>query len=576
LLVRGYNSSDAKLLSGDVIYIPPVGPQIAMTGSIKSPGIYEMLPGETLSAALNHAGGVSTVASGARISVERIEGHNERQAMEIAYDKSGMDTPLADGDIVRVFSIVPRYGKTVVLRGNIATPGRFAWHPGMRLSELIPDKDSLVTRDYWWKRTQLGLPAPEFEPTPGFQNLRQPFDGTSVTLKPSVQVDPNAPNDQQESPQDRSNSSQDRSGNADDKSGNSQDRSGNPQDRNLAPQQRGSNSSLGAQESSTSSQQPRTAQRTTVRLLAPDIDWDYAAVERIDPETLKTTVVPFDLGKLVLNHDASQDLELKSGDIVSIFSQADIHVPLAEQTKLVTLDGEFVHSGIYSVRPDETLKELVERAGGISPKAYLYGSEFTRESVRAIQQARIDEYVQTLQLRIQRANLAQSTAQDAQNSQQNLLSALRQIRATGRIVLTLRPDSTGIGSLPDMTMENGDRFVIPPVPAVVSVIGAVYNQNSFLYVKGRRSGEYLLQAGGPNRDADRKHEFIIRANGDVISRNAGKSIWVDEFAKVRLDPGDTVVVPEKTFGPSVLKGVLDWSQVFSQLALGAAAISVFR
>jgi protein involved in polysaccharide export with SLBB domain len=487
-----------------------------------------------------------------------------------------MDTPLADGDIVRVFSIVPRYGKTVVLRGNIATPGRFAWHPGMRLSELIPDKDSLVTRDYWWKRTQLGLPAPEFEPTPGFQNLRQPFDGTSVTLKPSVQVDPNAPNDQQESPQDRSNSSQDRSGNADDKSGNSQDRSGNPQDRNLAPQQRGSNSSLGAQESSTSSQQPRTAQRTTVRLLAPDIDWDYAAVERIDPETLKTTVVPFDLGKLVLNHDASQDLELKSGDIVSIFSQADIHVPLAEQTKLVTLDGEFVHSGIYSVRPDETLKELVERAGGISPKAYLYGSEFTRESVRAIQQARIDEYVQTLQLRIQRANLAQSTAQDAQNSQQNLLSALRQIRATGRIVLTLRPDSTGIGSLPDMTMENGDRFVIPPVPAVVSVIGAVYNQNSFLYVKGRRSGEYLLQAGGPNRDADRKHEFIIRANGDVISRNAGKSIWVDEFAKVRLDPGDTVVVPEKTFGPSVLKGVLDWSQVFSQLALGAAAISVFR
>ena len=576
LLVRGYNSSDAKLLSGDVIYIPPVGPQIAMTGSIKSPGIYEMLPGETLSAALNHAGGVSTVASGARISVERIEGHNERQAMEIAYDKSGMDTPLADGDIVRVFSIVPRYGKTVVLRGNIATPGRFAWHPGMRLSELIPDKDSLVTRDYWWKRTQLGLPAPEFEPTPGFQNLRQPFDGTSVTLKPSVQVDPNAPNDQQESPQDRSNSSQDRSGNADDKSGNSQDRSGNPQDRNLAPQQRGSNSSLGAQESSTSSQQPRTAQRTTVRLLAPDIDWDYAAVERIDPETLKTTVVPFDLGKLVLNHDASQDLELKSGDIVSIFSQADIHVPLAEQTKLVTLDGEFVHSGIYSVRPDETLKELVERAGGISPKAYLYGSEFTRESVRAIQQARIDEYVQTLQLRIQRANLAQSTAQDAQNSQQNLLSALRQIRATGRIVLTLKPDSTGIGSLPDMTMENGDRFVIPPVPAVVSVIGAVYNQNSFLYVKGRRSGEYLLQAGGPNRDADRKHEFIIRANGDVISRNAGKSIWVDEFAKVRLDPGDTVVVPEKTFGPSVLKGVLDWSQVFSQLALGAAAISVFR
>ena len=141
LLVRGNKSTDAKLLPGDVIFIPPVGPQIAITGSVKNPAIYETLPDEPLSAALSNAGGVSTVASGARISVERIHEHNERQAMELAYDKEGLATPLADGDIVRVFPIVPRYGKTVILRGNIANPGRFAWHPGMRVSELIPDKD---------------------------------------------------------------------------------------------------------------------------------------------------------------------------------------------------------------------------------------------------------------------------------------------------------------------------------------------------------------------------------------------------------------------------------------------------
>jgi protein involved in polysaccharide export with SLBB domain len=585
LLVRGYNSSDAKLLPGDVIYIPPVGPQVAMTGSVKSPAIYELLPGETLSAALYHAGGISAVASAARISIERIEDHNERQAMEIAYDKSGLETPLADGDIVRIFSIVPRYSKTVILRGNIANPGRFAWHAGMRLSDLIPDKDSLVTRDYWWKRTQLGLPAPEFEPIPGFQNLRQPYDGNVVTLKPPPQDEPNSQNDTRNSMQQQE-PSLDRQ-NPPDRSAPLDDRSGQSTDRNLSAQQRASSSSLGAQQYSSSPQEMRSARRTTVRLLAPDIDWDYATVERIDPDTLKTTLVPFDLGSLVLKHDATQDLELKSGDIVSIFSEADIHVPLAEQTKLVTLDGEFVHSGIYSARPDETLKELVERAGGISPKAYLYGSEFTRESVRAMQQARINEYVQTLQMRIQRSNLAlvsssTSTPQDiasgtaAQSSERDLISALRQIRATGRVVLTLKPDSTGTGSLPDMTMENGDRFVIPSVPAVVNVIGSVYNQNSFLYVKGRRVGAYLLQAGGPNRDADRKHAFIIRANGDVISRDAGKSIWVDEFAKLRLNPGDTIVVPEKTFRPSALRGVLDWSQVFSQFALGAAAINVIR
>ncbi len=581
LLVRGDKSTDAKLLPGDVIFIPPVGPQIAITGSIKNPAIYETLPDEPLSRALSNAGGVSTVASGARISVERIHDHNERQAMEIVYDKQGLATPLADGDIVRVFPIVPRYGKTVILRGNIANPGRFAWHPGMRVSELIPDKDSLVTRNYWWKRSQLGLPSPEFEPTPGFQNFRQPFDNNAITLKPPVFEEPNPQYQTQDSPQySRQDSTQyptrDFARDA------TQDPSGSLQNRYPSAQQRNGSSSLAAMDD-TSSQGPRPAQqRTSVRLLAPDIDWDYAVVERIDPETLKTTLIPFDLGKLVLQHDTSHDLELKSGDIISIFSEADFRVPLAEQTKLVTLDGEFVHSGVYSARPDETLKELVERAGGISPKAYLYGSMFTRESVRIAQQARIEEYARTLEARIQRANLAlaaSGTSQDvasntsAQNSQHDLVAALRQVRATGRIVLTLKPDSTGTVSLPDMTMENGDRFVIPPAPAIVNVIGAVYNQNAFLFVKGRRVSGYLQQAGGPNRDADKKYAFIIRANGDIVSRDATKSAWGNEFASLSLNPGDTIVVPEKTFKPSALKGAAEWTQVFAQLALGAAAIN---
>jgi protein involved in polysaccharide export with SLBB domain len=578
LLVRGSKAKDAKLLSGDVIFIPPVGPQVAFIGSVRSPAIYELLPDEMLGAALSDAGGVSALASAARISIERIEDRSDRHAMEVAYDKSGLATPLVDGDIIRVFSIVPRYTTTVVLRGNLANPGRFAWHPGMRLSELIPDKNSLITRDYWWKRTQLGLPAPEFEPTQGFQNLRQPSDGNAITLRRPRDDETNSQDSTQDSNQ---NPAQDST------QGSAPEQNSQSQNQNLTAQQRIGNSSLGAQQTAMASQGPRPAQRTTVRLLAPDIDWDYATVERIDPDTLKTTLIPFDLGRLVLQHDASQDLELKSGDIVSIFSEADIHVPLEEQTKLVTLDGEFVHSGIYSVKRGETLKQLVERAGGITPKAYLYGSEFTRESVRVVQQARMDEYVQSLSMRIQRSNLAlaasaASTPQDlasgaaAQSSERDLLTALRQIRASGRIVLNLKPDSSGTANLPDVTLENGDRFVIPSAPAVINVIGAVYNQNSFLYVPGRRTSAYLMQAGGPNRDSDRSHEFIIRANGDVIGRDATKTVWGNEFANLRLNPGDTIVVPEKTFRGSALRGLLDWSQVFSQLAIGAAVLNALR
>src|SRR3569833_2396040 len=198
LLVRGDKSKDVRLQSGDVIYIPTVGGQVAITGSVRVPGIYELLPGETMSEVVTDAGVVSAVASQARISIERIEEHHNRHAMEVAFDQPGLATALSDGDLVRVFSIIPEYAKTVILRGNVANPGRFAWHPGMHVSELIPDKDSLITRDYWWKRAQLGLPAPEFEPTPEFRHIRQPVDNEALTLRPPVEPDENDEDNNQE------------------------------------------------------------------------------------------------------------------------------------------------------------------------------------------------------------------------------------------------------------------------------------------------------------------------------------------------------------------------------------------
>jgi protein involved in polysaccharide export with SLBB domain len=310
-------------------------------------------------------------------------------------------------------------------------------------------------------------------------------------------------------------------------------------------------------------------------------------VERLDAANLKTVLIPFDLGRLVLQHDAAQDLALEPGDIVSIFSQGDIRVPIAQQTKFVRLDGEFVHSGVYTVQPGETLRDLIQRAGGLTTSAYLYGSEFTRESIRAVQQRRMDEYVETLAMQMERGNLALasspvSSAQDlasgaaAQSSEEQLIGRLRQMRATGRIVLEFKAGSSGLDVLPDIALEDGDHFVVPPVPASINVVGAVYDQNSFLYQTARRAGTYLRLAGGPNRDADTRHIFIIRADGSVISREAENGIWGNQFDNLRMNPGDTVVVPEKIFKPSALRGFLDWSQLFSQFALGAAALSVIQ
>lgn len=589
LLIRGDKSKDAPLQSGDVIYIPPVGPQVALTGSVRKPAIYEMREGETIAEALADAGGTSAVAAQERISLERIDDHRDRHTMEVAFDKAGLATPLADGDLIQVLSILPSYEKTVILRGNTANPGRFAWHEGMKLSDLIPDKASLITRNYWWRRTQLGVPAPEFEPLQSLPEMRQPSRPVSLltlaqqaagTQATGANAAPGAgtTNPNPATPPQNAAVAGELIGNFA-SSGTSQTNAAGQQ---LTAAQRAGTSSLAAQQEQSANANEGIPQ-TKVGPIAPEIDWDYAVIERQDAQRLNTKLIPFDLGRLVLQHDPTQDLPLQAGDVVTVFSQADIHVPIGQQTKFVRLDGEFVHAGVYTVQPGETLPELVRRAGGFTKNAYLYGSEFTRESTRAVQQTRLDEYVQTLEMQMQRGNLAlassaASSAQDlasgaaAQSGEQALVAQLRQLKATGRIVLEMKPGSQGVQALPNITLENGDRFIVPPVPASVNVVGAVYDQNSFLYLGSRRAGDYLHLAGGPNRDADRKDVFVIRADGSVISRSAASGLWGNEFDALRMNPGDTIVVPEKGFRPSALRGFLDWSTLFSQFALGAAAV----
>ena len=355
----------------------------------------------------------------------------------------------------------------------------------------------------------------------------------------------------------------------------------------LAAQTQTAGSSLAGQQSQVITQNIANAgEKVEVKLSAPEIDWSYAVIERLDPDTLKSSLVPFNLGRLVIEHDPTQDLALQPGDVITIFSQADIRVPLAEQTKFVKLEGEFVSAGVYSVGPSETLRQVVERAGGFTPNAYIFGSQFTRESTRVFQQQRLDEYVQSLELQSQRSALklaasavsAQDTAaaNAAGINQQTLLARLHLLRATGRIVLEVKPNSHGTDSIPDIQLQDDDRFIVPSVPATVNVVGAVYDQNSFLYQPQRRVGDYLRLAGGPSREADKGRIFIVRADGSVYSKENASGLWGNNFEATRLNPGDSIVVPEKIIGPSALRQLINFSQLFSQLAFSAAAINVIQ
>jgi polysaccharide export outer membrane protein len=525
LLLKGDKSKDARLLPGDVVYIPPTGPSVAIAGSVNVPAIYELREGTSLSGAIEMAGGLSTTADGQKAVVERIENHDIRRVEEFPLDTQGLERPLKDGDVVRIFSLSPRFQNAVTLRGNVAHPGRSEWHPGMRLKDVIPNQDALITRDYW-------------RATNSVANVEQSRDPDSI----------------------------------------GEDR----QAHDLAnSDERGERQ---AEPSRAATEVTTAALRNQIAHNAPEINWDYAVIQRMNPQDLATRLIPFDLGKLVLLGDEQNNLALEPGDIITIFSQNDLAVPLEKQSKFVRLEGEFQTAGVYQVEAGESFRHLVARVGGFTPSAYLYGAEFTRESVRIDQQKGLDRLVERLEEDMSRDALSSSglTADDVADNraklqaQQQLVDKLQDVKATGRVVLDLEPGSTGVGDLPEIALEDGDRFVVPYRPSTVEMLGAVYNKNSFLYQREQGVDSYLKRAGGPTRDADTARMFIIRADGSVLSKQSVKGLWNGGFGSVRLMPGDAIVVPERLSHGSILKGLRDWSQVFAQFALGAAAVRVIQ
>jgi protein involved in polysaccharide export with SLBB domain len=317
-----------------------------------------------------------------------------------------------------------------------------------------------------------------------------------------------------------------------------------------------------------------------------EVNWSYAVIERQDPDTLQTSLVPFRLGKAIIDADQSENLPLQPGDVVTIFSTSDLKVPQSLQTRYVRLEGEFESAGVYSVHPGETLRQLVRRAGGFTPQAYLFGSEFLRESTRLEQQQRLDDLANSLERQAASAAAnVRGTATSPEevaaassqiNAQQELVRKLRQVRAAGRIVLDLVPRIPGADGLPDLQLEDGDVFTVPNRPSFVNVVGSVYNGTSFLHREDRRLGDYLREAGGATRTGDTRHIFLIRADGSVVSKSRANGLLTQSFEGLRLNPGDTIVVPDQINKTTFLKGLKDWSQVIAQFGLGAAAINVLR
>jgi protein involved in polysaccharide export with SLBB domain len=264
---------------------------------------------------------------------------------------------------------------------------------------------------------------------------------------------------------------------------------------------------------------------------------------------------------------------LAAGDIYRIYSTADYMVPIARQMRRVRIEGEVARPGDYLVAGTETLPELIERAGGMTAEAFLYGSELVRESVRRTQQGNYDRALQDMDRAVtarasQQANAKEDAADQRQQLEagQRFVAKMRELHPTGRIVLETQPDDQ---TLPPLTLEDGDRLVIPPRPTTVGVFGSVFNQGSYLFKPTAQLGDYLDLAGGEQRTAYKSGEFVLRANGTTRSNQQG---WFNSISSLKALPGDTVFVPEDLERVTWWQGTKEFTTILYQFGLGAAAL----
>lgn len=271
-------------------------------------------------------------------------------------------------------------------------------------------------------------------------------------------------------------------------------------------------------------------------------------------------------------------------DIFRILSPDASPVQVQIQNEYVRVSGEVMKSGIFELKKGETLRELVARVGGPTENGYLYAMQVNRESVRSLQQAKLNEVADRFERDLESnatQRIAVSTDKDNATrvateveQQRRIVQKMRSVRSEGRIVLELSDGNAQVKNLPDLPLQDGDTIFIPRKPGTVDVLGAVFQQNTFLYRPNRTVVDYLNQAGGVTNTGEKSEMYVIRADGTANSgRNSG---WLSGLSGSVLNPGDTVVVPEKIERGSFMQNLKEWTAIFYQFGLGAAGLKVLK
>jgi polysaccharide export outer membrane protein len=564
LLIRGNTTDDTKLLQGDVIFIPPVGSTVGVDGEVRRPAIYEIKNEATVADVIELAGGLKPEADTSDAMLTRIDGMQHRVVIPVDLSATGSKAQdLQNGDLLRVTRLRPTLDSGIVVQGHVYTPGAFAFHPGIHLSDVIHSVDELKPNaDIHYVLIRRELPP----------NRRITVLSADLAM---ALVSPRSKADVELQPRDRITVFDLASG----------------RDRVIQPV-------LDELRLQSNSERPTELVHVDGRVKVPGdypletgmtvndliraggglTDAAYGGKAELTRyrvekgEVRRTELIDIDLGA-ALRGDPAGNIALAPFDNLSIKE-----VPEWQMLEGVTLTGEVRFPGHYSIKRGETLRSVLDRAGGLTKYAFPEGSIFTREELKKREQEQLDMLAERMQrdlaiLALEGAAANQAGAGAALTVGQSLIGQLRAAKAVGRLVIDLpRTIHSAPGSPQDVILRDGDHLYVPKFQQQVTVIGEVQNATSHLFSPDLSRDDYIALSGGATRRADRGRIYVVHANGSVIAREGNR--WFQR-QKDLMKPGDTVVVPLDTERLPPLPFWTAVTTIIYNVAIAAAAVHSF-
>lgn len=564
LLVRGDTSDDVRLMPGDVVFVPTIGPTVSVDGEVQRPAIYELRDEASVADVVRTAGGLTAEADRARVSLTYVEQSGRRVVVDVGLDDTaGAGHRVVNGAVLRISRLRPQIDAGIEVVGAVHRSGPRAWRQGLRLTQVIGSLDELTANaDPHYVLIRRESPVNRY-----ISYLSA--DLSAAIAAPGSDADPLL----------------------------------EPRDRLLVfdfgPARQGIiRNLLGELRERSSLARPDEIVEVGGEVKVPGtypLEQDMRVSDllrasgSLAPSAFDGTA---ELVRQVINSAGERRSELVSVDLAAI-RRGDVTADVVLQPfdylmiketpewggqEHVTLRGEVRFPGTYVIQRGETLWQLLGRAGGLTALAFPEGSVFTRQDLKELEQQQLDRYGKQLRedlaaLALQAANVGQSDAAQQLQSGRALLAELEQTEATGRFVIDL-PGllGTGSGSPKDVLLRGGDELIIPRQRQEVSVIGEVQNTASHLFEPGLTRSDYIQKSGGTTKKADRGRIYVIRADGSVAMPSG--SLLARRY-DVAIKAGDTIVVPMDTERMPRLPFWQAVTQILYNVAVSVAAINSF-